>query len=67
MADDADMSAAQQERILAATIAAQRLSGEGRRECEDCDQPIPEARRVAQPSARRCVACQQRWEASNGR
>jgi phage/conjugal plasmid C-4 type zinc finger TraR family protein len=63
MADDADMSAAQQERILAATIAAARVRAEpGRLECEDCDAVIPEARRVAQPSARRCVACQQRWE-----
>ena len=27
-------------------------------ECEDCGEPIPEARRKAMPGVRRCVACQ---------
>ena len=27
-------------------------------ECEDCDAPIPEARRRAVPGVRRCVPCQ---------
>ncbi len=27
-------------------------------ECEECGEPIPEARRKAVPGVRRCVACQ---------
>jgi RNA polymerase-binding transcription factor DksA len=27
--------------------------------CEDCDAPIPEARRKAMPGVRLCVACQE--------
>jgi phage/conjugal plasmid C-4 type zinc finger TraR family protein len=33
-------------------------SGPGRTRCEDCDAPIPEARRRAVPGVRLCVACQ---------
>lgn len=32
--------------------------GESLRECEDCGEPIPEARRQAVPGVRRCVGCQ---------
>jgi phage/conjugal plasmid C-4 type zinc finger TraR family protein len=32
--------------------------GESLTHCEDCDEPIPEARRKAVPGVRRCVACQ---------
>ena len=32
--------------------------GESLRQCEDCDAPIPEARRKAVPGVRLCVACQ---------
>ncbi|WP_207166040.1 TraR/DksA family transcriptional regulator [Pseudomonas protegens] len=27
--------------------------------CEDCDDPIPEARRLAQPGCTMCVTCQE--------
>jgi phage/conjugal plasmid C-4 type zinc finger TraR family protein len=33
-------------------------AGEGLRECEDCGDPIPEARRRAVPGVRRCRDCQ---------
>jgi phage/conjugal plasmid C-4 type zinc finger TraR family protein len=33
--------------------------GESLQHCEDCDAPIPEARRKAVPGVRRCVACQE--------
>lgn len=33
-------------------------AGESLAVCEDCDEPIPEARRTAVPGVRRCVACQ---------
>lgn len=32
--------------------------GEGLAQCEDCDEPIPDARRKAVPGVRRCVRCQ---------
>ena len=32
--------------------------GESLAHCEECDQPIPEARREAVPGVRLCVACQ---------
>jgi phage/conjugal plasmid C-4 type zinc finger TraR family protein len=33
--------------------------GPGLTHCEDCDAPIPEARRKAVPGVRLCVTCQQ--------
>ena len=32
--------------------------GDGLRNCEDCDAPIPEARREAVPGVRLCINCQ---------
>ena len=32
--------------------------------CEDCDAPIPEARRAAIPGVRRCVRCQAERDAA---
>lgn len=32
--------------------------GESLRQCEECDAPIPEARRQAVPGVRLCVVCQ---------
>lgn len=34
-------------------------SGPGLAQCEECDAPIPEARRRAIPGVRVCVACQE--------
>lgn len=34
-------------------------SGPGLERCEECDAPIPEARRKAVPGVRLCVQCQQ--------
>ncbi|WP_222564299.1 DksA/TraR family C4-type zinc finger protein [Novilysobacter antarcticus] len=34
-------------------------SGPGLLHCEECDEPIPEARRQAVPGVRLCVVCQQ--------
>lgn len=33
-------------------------TGESLSHCEECDAPIPEARRAALPGVRLCVACQ---------
>ena len=41
-------------------------SGPGRSHCEDCDVPIPQARRDAVPGVRLCVACQELADAGAG-
>jgi phage/conjugal plasmid C-4 type zinc finger TraR family protein len=42
---------------------SQLPSGPGRPDCEDCEAPIPEARRRAVPGVRLCVACQEARDA----
>ncbi|KJV35187.1 DksA/TraR family C4-type zinc finger protein [Luteibacter yeojuensis] len=37
---------------------SQMKQGPGLTHCEECEQPIPEARRKAVPGVRLCVACQ---------
>jgi len=37
----------------------QLRSGPGLNHCEECDAPIPEARRRAVPGVRLCVSCQE--------
>ena len=47
----------------AVKLARQRLpEGEGLTHCEECEEPIPEARRKALPGVRLCVACQSALE-----
>ena len=41
---------------------SQLPQGPGRSHCEECDAPIPEARRKAMPGVRLCVACQEAEE-----
>lgn len=45
-------------------IRAARAScqGPGQADCEDCDETIPAGRRLAAPSAIRCIACQTIFE-----
>ncbi|KAA9134174.1 DksA/TraR family C4-type zinc finger protein [Marinihelvus fidelis] len=40
--------------------------GESRRECEECGEAIPEARRQALPGVRLCVACQAEQDKISG-
>ena len=53
-----------QEQIDASVADAVRLArsrlpqGESRTHCEMCEEPIPEARRMAVPGVRLCVDCQ---------
>ena len=43
----------------AVKLARSRLpEGEGASHCEECDEPIPMARRKAMPGVRLCVSCQ---------
>ena len=37
--------------------------GPGRSHCEECEAPIPDARRSALPGVRLCVACQEAHDA----
>lgn len=55
----------QRGRAIARAKAA--LAGDGADMCQDCDQPIPAARRAALPSATRCVGCQTAYERPGGR
>jgi phage/conjugal plasmid C-4 type zinc finger TraR family protein len=41
---------------------SQLPQGPGRSHCEECDAPIPEARRKAMPGVRLCIACQEAEE-----
>lgn len=63
--DEADI--AQRDREHFDRLALQRHlaampTGDAAEECEDCEAPIPEARRQAAPGCTRCVFCQQRHE-----
>lgn len=42
---------------------SQLRQGPGLTHCEECDEPIPEARRHAVPGVRLCVACQEARDA----
>ncbi|MBP2301293.1 TraR/DksA C4-type zinc finger protein [Azospirillum picis] len=46
----------------AVSVVRGRLTQVGSAACVDCDTAIPPARRVALPSATRCVDCQDRHE-----
>lgn len=46
--------------------AEQRLGSEDFGACADCGATIPVARLVANPAARRCVACQTAFERTHG-
>jgi len=37
-------------------------AGPGRTRCEECDAPIPQARRKAVPGVRFCVSCQEEFD-----
>jgi phage/conjugal plasmid C-4 type zinc finger TraR family protein len=41
-------------------------TGPGRARCEECDAPIPEARRKAIPGVRLCVPCQEAEDRGEG-
>ncbi len=46
--------------------ARSRLArGESLKQCEQCGESIPEARRQALPGVRKCIACQEAEDADN--
>ncbi|WP_323883672.1 TraR/DksA family transcriptional regulator [Aeromonas hydrophila] len=64
--DDIDRATRHAARMLAANLANQvgkgRYQGMSLHQCEECDDPIPEARRHHVPGVRLCVPCQTRLE-----
>ena len=65
--DNVDFIQEQQAELLERQINAARVKhcGASALVCEECDAPIPAARRAAYPSATRCVSCQSVFEAKN--
>ena len=45
---------------------SQLKRGPGLTHCEECDAPIPEARREAVPGVRLCIACQEAEDREQG-
>lgn len=63
MPDLMDLVQQRQQETLASQInAARHRGGVSASICEECDQPIPEARRAAFPGVIRCVSCQTLFE-----
>ena len=60
IADEASEMQAMYNRLALASIV--RPSGESADYCEDCDEPIPLARRKAIKGVKRCVDCQTLYE-----
>ncbi|CVC02538.1 DnaK suppressor protein [Serratia marcescens] len=59
MPDLLDLVQQRQQEILTGQInAARHQGGVSSSICEECDQPIPAARRAAFPGVIRCVSCQ---------
>ncbi|PZP54349.1 MAG: molecular chaperone DnaK [Agrobacterium fabrum] len=52
----------EQERQTGIAAVARTLRGAGTVQCEDCSNDIPRERRLALPSATRCIRCQTRHE-----
>lgn len=68
MSDEIDRAQAYDQffRELALAERKPQLAGPSALVCEDCDEEIPEARRLAMPGCRRCVDCQtlhEHWRA----
>jgi phage/conjugal plasmid C-4 type zinc finger TraR family protein len=49
-----------------ARARSKQPKGPGLSHCEECDAPIPEARRKAVPGVRLCVACQAERDREDG-
>lgn len=68
MADFAEIAADREAEIRADGLAAHALQMAAdrervsARECQDCGEEIPEARRSAQPGCTRCVPCQEEYD-----
>ena len=69
MPDNIDRLLEDEERAyeIGVKVARRLLAGRGQSHCENCEIPIPAARRQAVPSATRCRECQELYEAREQR
>lgn len=68
MADDVDVASGYQEIMLGATLANRVVyEGISAESCEECDTPIPQARRLAIPGCTLCAFCKGKQERKTGR
>lgn len=71
MTDDVDRAQAREAELLSDALrdharrARKGLGAVSAQDCGDCGEPIPEARRTAQPGCQLCIACQRRMEKTN--
>lgn len=68
MADDIDVASGYQEVLLNATLANRVVyEGVSAESCEECDTPIPQARRLAIPGCTLCAFCKGKQERKTGK
>lgn len=68
MADDIDVASGYQEIMLGATLANRVVyEGISAEYCEECDTPIPQARRLAIPGCTLCAFCKGKQERKTGK
>lgn len=63
--DDIDRGQERDQQFLERALAAHvtnRIAGISATHCEECEEPIPEARRQAVPGCTRCITCQTAFE-----
>lgn len=61
------VEAGERERALQAARAKSLATRASAEVCEDCDAPIPQARRLAVPGVQRCIGCQSILEKASPR
>lgn len=69
MPDEMDRVQESNEEFLDILLAEQQRAmprGESATHCEECEEPIPQARRRAMPGCRRCIDCQISYERGGG-
>lgn len=68
MADDVDVASGYQEVLLNATLANRVIyEGTSAEDCEECDTPISQARRLAIPGCTLCAFCKGKQERKTGK
>lgn len=57
-----NLAEAERKFLVAAHVNRKKETGESLFKCEECEKPIPEKRRIAEPGCRLCVPCKQEEE-----
>lgn len=67
-ADPCDVATHNEEIQRQATLRNRRIyEGDSANDCVECDQAIPEGRRLAVPGVQTCVHCESKYEKRHGR